>query len=571
MELNTAKVVDNEVVKAVDFDYGFKSFVNNFALGMRTILAKDTNFVVGGTVRQSKAGGMNISVDPVFGYCKNHTVDTVEIVANDELTDLITVSLADSSDRIDIVEICGEYVEYDEQQRAINDAESGIKTYPMINTKQKVSLKVNVKPGIPGDVKAPETTEGYIKIAEIQVKANASEITEENIFNITSDVEKLENENWTNEKDITINIGSISNLNDRFRANHTKDGEHRTRVIHTPNIDFGVSANQVNGAEMPIGGTSVNYGSATINPTDKLTETLSKIAAQFNTPTEILKKVYPVGCLYWTSNSENPATTFGFGSWTQIKDKFVLAAGDSYANGGTGGEASVTLATTNLPSHSHGIGGNTGDTQPTFSGSGAYTGEAGWHGHGCQAGGVDHTHDMLHRHHTDGYTGGITANHTHTFSGSDTHRHEANFYYGSNYVDGSEFNLDSWFAARSEGQTKVEHEYRRKNRTTATTVTISGSTGTVSSDHTHYWGGWSSTPRVWGNEGVEIYSTGTATAYSHTHGIDGAGTHTHYYAPSGTVSSHSHSLPASTGATGSGVAHNNMPPYVVKFCWERIA
>lgn len=61
---------------------------------------------------------------------------------------------------------------------------------------------------------------------------------------------------------------------------------------------------------------------------------------------------YPVGSLYWSKNSTDPATLFG-GTWTRIKDKFILAAGDSYAVGATGGSASVALTIAQLPAHNH--------------------------------------------------------------------------------------------------------------------------------------------------------------------------------------------------------------------------
>lgn len=48
----------------------------------------------------------------------------------------------------------------------------------------------------------------------------------------------------------------------------------------------------------------------------------------------------------------NPSTLFG-GTWEQIKDTFVLAAGDTYEAGTTGGEATHTLTTNEMPSHTH--------------------------------------------------------------------------------------------------------------------------------------------------------------------------------------------------------------------------
>ena len=56
--------------------------------------------------------------------------------------------------------------------------------------------------------------------------------------------------------------------------------------------------------------------------------------------------------MYCSSASTNPNSFIG-GTWTQIKDKFILAAGDQYTAGSTGGEATHTLTVSEMPSHRH--------------------------------------------------------------------------------------------------------------------------------------------------------------------------------------------------------------------------
>jgi len=65
-----------------------------------------------------------------------------------------------------------------------------------------------------------------------------------------------------------------------------------------------------------------------------------------------LNEIYPIGSVYMSVNSTSPASLFG-GTWEQLKDRFLLGAGSSYANGSTGGEASVKLYTRHMPAHSH--------------------------------------------------------------------------------------------------------------------------------------------------------------------------------------------------------------------------
>jgi len=66
----------------------------------------------------------------------------------------------------------------------------------------------------------------------------------------------------------------------------------------------------------------------------------------------LINLIYPVGSIYMSVISTSPATLFG-GTWVQLKDRFLLGAGDTYSNGGTGGAATHTLTTNEMPSHTH--------------------------------------------------------------------------------------------------------------------------------------------------------------------------------------------------------------------------
>lgn len=75
---------------------------------------------------------------------------------------------------------------------------------------------------------------------------------------------------------------------------------------------------------------------------DGMTQTVNNLALT----------IYPVGAIYMSVNSTSPAELFG-GTWEQIKDSFLLAAGSVYAAGSTGGEAEHTLTIDEMPEHSH--------------------------------------------------------------------------------------------------------------------------------------------------------------------------------------------------------------------------
>ena len=62
--------------------------------------------------------------------------------------------------------------------------------------------------------------------------------------------------------------------------------------------------------------------------------------------------IYPVGSIYLSVSSVDPSTLFG-GTWEQLKDRFLLGAGNNYPAGSVNGTANVKIETRHLPPHSH--------------------------------------------------------------------------------------------------------------------------------------------------------------------------------------------------------------------------
>ena len=252
------------------------------------------------------------------------------------------------------------------------------------------------------------------------------------------------------------------------------------------------------------------------------TPTIAQLKTMFETeyPKYMALLMYPVGSIYWTGKAPddggNPNILFG-GTWVQIKGKFVWAKGDSDTLNATGGEKTVTLTTAQIPSHNHSFtpsGDVTVSTNPKFTGDYVTSTDES----------QSHSHDMQHLH---------TMNHGHTAS---TVINTIKSEYGS-----SGRGFSSYESTGTSGRLPKD------------AVTFS----TTVNDYS----GWTS--NVYNTSGTRINNTGQ-NSRGHTHGVWCSGSVSGgSYSFSGTAST--------TGNKGDSGAHNNMPPYVVKYCWERTA
>ena len=139
--------------------------------------------------------------------------------------------------------------------------------------------------------------------------------------------------------DVEVYVNGLKLNEDEYTVSSTKVTLSET--ILTGNT-VEVTATRMSTSELPIV-TTINSSSTT--------STVPSTKTVFD---YVLEKTYPVGSIYMSVSDTSPATLFG-GTWEQIKDTFLLSAGDTYTSGDTGGEATHTLTIDELPSHSHGI------------------------------------------------------------------------------------------------------------------------------------------------------------------------------------------------------------------------
>ena len=89
-----------------------------------------------------------------------------------------------------------------------------------------------------------------------------------------------------------------------------------------------------------------------------------------------LLTVYPVGSIYMSASATSPASLFG-GTWEQLKDRFLLGAGDDYSAGNTGGEETHKLTVDEMPSHTHTTGSVVGNDGNMYGVKRDYTNDSG--------------------------------------------------------------------------------------------------------------------------------------------------------------------------------------------------
>lgn len=87
----------------------------------------------------------------------------------------------------------------------------------------------------------------------------------------------------------------------------------------------------------------------TIQPRNEIT-TIVDLKQQFR------DMIYPVGTIVQTYQDNNPGTVLG-GTWTKIRGRMIVGAGNKYSATATGGSKNYTIYQSNLPNNNFSLSG----------------------------------------------------------------------------------------------------------------------------------------------------------------------------------------------------------------------
>jgi microcystin-dependent protein len=253
--------------------------------------------------------------------------------------------------------------------------------------------------------------------------------------------------------------------------------------------------------------------------------------------TAFVQSAIPVGLITMWSGSivsipAGWALCNGTSGTPDLRDRFVVGAGSTYAVGATGGENTVTLDTTQIPSHTHtGTTANT-DLAHTHTGSG-----------------TSGSTDLAHTHTGSGTTGNNNVDHSHsgTTAGVGDHQHVAPSAPSENASPRYPYGAGG--GAGQEKQTSGSIYVAER--------ALTSSAGAHS--HTFTTGGQSTTH----NHAFSFTTAGASTSMAHTH--------TFSFTTAGASISMSHNHTFTSNATGGGLAHENRPPYFALAYIMRVA
>ena len=179
----------------------------------------------------------------------------------------------------------------------------------------------------------------YYSESILNVNANYSSIGGKNEVTIKYRTKKVANSTFS----------TYTTIQNNTDANFTADNEYEWNVqVNVADKLGSTTYNLLLPRGIPIAYVDTKKNSLGVNCFPKNEKSL-----EINGKT-VFDMVYPVGSVYVSVNSTSPETLFG-GTWVQIKDKFLLSAGDTYKAGATGGEATHVLTVDEMPRHNHSI------------------------------------------------------------------------------------------------------------------------------------------------------------------------------------------------------------------------